>query len=88
MVNILPFDHDSGQIFGILKAQLGKLGIGCIEPDLRFAAVAIQYNLTPITSNTKMKTWGSRMHSSLCVKNEDVTPLFFLIRASFSNLRP
>ncbi len=52
-VNILPFDRQSGQVFGILKADLKKRGIGCSEPDLRIAAVAIQYSLILITGNTR-----------------------------------
>jgi len=52
-VNILPFDRQSGQVFGILKAELEKRGIGCSEPDLRIAAVAIQNSLILITGNTK-----------------------------------
>ena len=52
-VNILPFDRQSGQVFGILKAELEKRAIGCSEPDLRIAAVAIQHSLILITGNTK-----------------------------------
>lgn len=52
-VNILPFDRQSGQVFGMLKAELEKRGIGCSEPDLRIAAVAIQHSLILITDNTK-----------------------------------
>lgn len=52
-VNILPFDRESARLFGILKADLEKKGIGCSEPDLRIAAVAIQFKLTLITGNTK-----------------------------------
>lgn len=52
-VNILPFDRQSGQIFGILKAELEKRGIGCSEPDLRIAAIAIQHSLILVTGNTK-----------------------------------
>jgi len=52
-VNILPFDRQSGQVFGILKAELEKGGIGCSEPDLRIAAVAIQHSLILITGNTR-----------------------------------
>jgi tRNA(fMet)-specific endonuclease VapC len=52
-VNILPFDRQSGQVFGMLKAELEKRGIGCSEPDLRIAAVAIQHSLILITGNTK-----------------------------------
>ena len=52
-VNILPFDRESGRLFGVLKADLEKKGIGCSEPDLRIAAVAIKFNLTLVTGNTK-----------------------------------
>ncbi len=52
-VNIIPFDRNSGRIFGVLKAELFQKGIGCSEPDLRIAATAIQHHLTLITGNTK-----------------------------------
>ncbi|MBW2430335.1 MAG: hypothetical protein JRF56_15360 [Deltaproteobacteria bacterium] len=47
-VNILPFDQKSGRVFGTLKAELEKRGIGCSEPDLRIAAVTMQLRFTPI----------------------------------------
>lgn len=52
-VNILPFDEESGRIFGYIKAETEKNGIGCSEPDLRIAAVAIQHHLILITGNEK-----------------------------------
>jgi len=52
-VNILPFDRQSGRLFGILKAELEKRGIGCSEPDLRIAALAMHHSFTLITGNTK-----------------------------------
>jgi len=52
-VNILPFDRESGRLFGILKAKPQKRGICCSEPDLRIAAVAIQHKLVVVTGNTK-----------------------------------
>ena len=52
-LNILPFDAESGILFGTLKAELEKNEIGCSEPDLRIAAIAIQHKLTLITGNTK-----------------------------------
>jgi predicted nucleic acid-binding protein len=52
-VNILPFDTESGQVFGLLKAELEKAGIGCSEPDLRISSIAIQHHLTLITGNIK-----------------------------------
>ena len=52
-VGILPFDRESGRVFGRLKFRLEKAGIGCSEPDLRIAAIAIQHDLTLITGNIK-----------------------------------
>ena len=39
-VNILPFDRQSGRVFGILKAELEKLGIG---PSRRGDVVKVVY---------------------------------------------
>jgi len=52
-INILSFDRKSGEVFGLLKAELEKQGAGCSEPDLRIASIAIQHNLILITGNTK-----------------------------------
>jgi tRNA(fMet)-specific endonuclease VapC len=52
-ITILPFDKKSGKTFGRLKALLEKQGIGCSEPDLRIAAIAIQHDLILITGNVK-----------------------------------
>ena len=52
-VNILPFDGESGEVYGLVKSELEKEGIGCSEPDLRIAAIAIQHHFTLITGNIK-----------------------------------
>ena len=52
-VNILPFDTDSGKIYGRLKALLEKRGLSKSEPDLRIAAIAIQHNMILITGNKR-----------------------------------
>lgn len=52
-VNILPFDTDSGKIYGRLKALLEKMGLSKSEPDFRIAAVAIQHNMILITGNKR-----------------------------------
>jgi predicted nucleic acid-binding protein len=52
-ITILPFDKKSGVAFGRLKATLEKQGIGCSEPDLRIAAIAMQHGLIVITGNVK-----------------------------------
>jgi len=52
-VNILPFDTDSGKIYGRLKAFLEKRGLSKSEADLRIAAIAIQHNMIVITGNKR-----------------------------------
>ena len=52
-VNILPFDTDSGKIYGRLKALLEKRDLSKSEPDLRIAAVAIQHDMILVTGNKR-----------------------------------
>jgi tRNA(fMet)-specific endonuclease VapC len=52
-VNILPFDTDSGKIYGRLKALLEKRGFSKSEPDLKIAAIAIQHNMILVTGNKR-----------------------------------
>jgi predicted nucleic acid-binding protein len=52
-LNVLPFDRESGKVFGMLKADLEKQGVGCSEPDLRIAAIALQNRMTLITGNIR-----------------------------------
>ena len=52
-VNILPFDTDSGKIYGRLKALLEKRGFSKSEPDLRIAAIAIQHDMILVTGNKR-----------------------------------
>jgi tRNA(fMet)-specific endonuclease VapC len=52
-VNILPFDTDSGKIYGRLKALLEKRGLSKREPDLMIAAIAIQHNMILVTGNKR-----------------------------------
>ncbi len=52
-LNILPFDTDSGKIYGRLKAQLEKKGLPKSEPDLRIAAIVIQHNMVLVTGNKR-----------------------------------
>jgi tRNA(fMet)-specific endonuclease VapC len=40
-LTILPFDRDSGRIFGRIKADIERKGLPRFEPDLQIAAVAI-----------------------------------------------
>ena len=50
---ILPFDTESGKIYGRLKARLEKKGLAKSEPDLRIASIAIQHNMVLVTGNKK-----------------------------------
>ncbi len=50
---ILPFDEESGKIFGALKARLEKKGRSASEPDLRIASIALQHKLILITGNER-----------------------------------
>jgi len=52
-VNILPFDTESGKIYGRMKALLEKRGVPKSEPDLRIASIAIQHNMILITGNKR-----------------------------------
>ena len=52
-MNILPFDTDSGKIYGRLKALLEKRGLSKNEPDLMIAAIAIQHDMILVTGNKK-----------------------------------
>jgi predicted nucleic acid-binding protein len=52
-INILFFDDVSAEIYGKTKAYLSKKGIGCSEPDLRIASIALRNKLTLVTGNTR-----------------------------------
>ena len=52
-LNILPFNTESGKIYGRLKARLEKKGLSKSEPDLRIASIAIQHNMILITGNKR-----------------------------------
>ena len=52
-IDILPFDEESAKVYGRTKAKLERRGISKSEPDLRIAAIALQYGLTLVTGNTK-----------------------------------
>ena len=53
MVQILPFDRASGEIYGNLRADLERAGTPLAEPDLRIAAIALTNNLTVVTGNVR-----------------------------------
>ena len=53
IVQILPFDRASGEIYGSLRADLERAGTPLGEPDLRIAAIALTNNLTVVTRNVR-----------------------------------
>jgi predicted nucleic acid-binding protein len=52
-VTVLPFDGDSAQVYGQLKAKLEKKGITKSEPDLRIASIALQHRFTLVSGNVR-----------------------------------
>lgn len=53
MIQILPFDRASREIYGSLRADLERSGTPLAEPDLRIAAIALTNNLTVVTGNVR-----------------------------------
>jgi predicted nucleic acid-binding protein len=52
-LTILPFDLESAEIYGPLKAGLEKKGLSKSEPDLLIAAIALSNNLTVVSGNAR-----------------------------------
>ena len=52
-VTVLPFNEDSAQIYGQLKAKLEKRGIAKSEPDLRIASIVLQHKFILISGNVR-----------------------------------
>jgi predicted nucleic acid-binding protein len=52
-IKVLAFDENSGKLFGQLKADLEREGIGCSESDLRIATIALQHELILVSGNIR-----------------------------------
>jgi len=52
-VTILPFDEETAQVYGQLKAKLEKRGISKSEPDLRIASISLQHKFILISGNVR-----------------------------------
>jgi predicted nucleic acid-binding protein len=52
-LTILPYDAESGKIFGRIKSSQEKRGQPRNETDLQIAAIALQHHLTLVTGNVK-----------------------------------
>jgi len=52
-IAIRPFDEAAAQHFGNIKADLKQKGQIILDADLMIASIAIAYNLTLVTNNTK-----------------------------------
>lgn len=52
-IQILPFDKDSAEIYGKLRAELEKKGTPLTEPDIRIASIALCHKLVLVTGNVK-----------------------------------
>lgn len=49
----LPFDDHSAEVYGSIRADLERKGTPIGAYDLQIAAIAIAYNLTLVTHNTR-----------------------------------
>jgi len=52
-VTILPFDENSAQVYGKLKAKLEKRGIVKSEPNLRIASIVLQHGFILVSGNVR-----------------------------------
>ena len=50
---ILPFDHFSGDIYGVLAGKLCKHGVNIDQNDIMIAAIALRYDAPVATRNIK-----------------------------------
>jgi tRNA(fMet)-specific endonuclease VapC len=52
-LEILPFDRESAEHFGRLRALLSRTGVTVDSIDLMIASIALAHDLTLVTNNTK-----------------------------------
>ncbi len=52
-IQILPFDKNSAEIYGKIRAVLEQKGIPLTEPDMRIASIALCHKLILVTGNVK-----------------------------------
>ncbi len=52
-VQVLPFDHAAGEIYGKIRVELERSGTMIGEPDTRIAAIALANDLTVVTGNVR-----------------------------------
>jgi tRNA(fMet)-specific endonuclease VapC len=52
-LEILPFDWESAEHFGRLRALLGRTGVTLDAVDVMIASMALAHDLTLVTNNTK-----------------------------------
>ncbi len=60
-IQILPFDRDSAEIYGKIRAELEKKGTPLTEPDIRIASIALCHKLVLVTGNVKHFSRISRL---------------------------
>ncbi|MEQ8975845.1 MAG: type II toxin-antitoxin system VapC family toxin [Coleofasciculus sp. C1-SOL-03] len=53
MLEILPFDAQTTQTYGKMRAELEKMGIVMGAMDLLIASQALAYNITLVTNNVR-----------------------------------
>ena len=52
-VSVIPFDGTAARTYGLLRAELEKLGTPISEPDLRIASIAMAHSLILVTGNER-----------------------------------
>ncbi len=52
-LSILPFDLECAHQYGIVRAQLRRMGAPIGEPDTLIAATALRHSLTVVTANAR-----------------------------------
>jgi tRNA(fMet)-specific endonuclease VapC len=52
-LTLLPFEDKAAKIFGELKADLKNQGLMILDADIMIASIALAYNFTLVTNNTK-----------------------------------
>lgn len=53
LLNVLPFDASTAEIYGSISADLEKIGRPLAHADLQIASTAIQYEMELVTGNIR-----------------------------------
>lgn len=73
---VLPFDHEAAETYGLLRAQLERLGVRLDESSMRIAAIAVSHDLTLVTASARLydRVPGLRIENWLEPDDMEVEP--------------